>query len=289
MPNADELYGSVLDSVASYAHRAPSYEVAVPSYRRDRAIADRTLATLDRLKVDRDRVTVFVADEPERDAYDTALDGEWRVVVGRPGLYDCRRWYANEYYPTGTPVLHFDDDVDDLLDRGDGKKLVAWDGSIDQLAALGFGMTEGVGARVWGITAVANAFYMADEAVAGLRYICGIVHGTIAGDTVSNPDGPAVSSGADFARSLASYVAYGSVVRLGWVAPKTIYFAPGGMQAELGGKEARARDHASALRQIARRHPGLAKLVQKKSGPNLRLTPKTVLRVPRSSLERALG
>ena len=177
----------------------------------------------------------------------------------------------------------------DALLAKDEKKLVPWGGTIDELARIGFVMAEAVGAHLWGTAAAANPFYMGDVAVAGLRYICGILHGTIAGDPMTNWPGPAVSSGADFERSLRCYRAHGAVVRIDWLCPKTTYFGPGGMQAELGGKAERSLDHARALRRIAAHHSGLARAVRKADGTvNLRLSPKTIVRVPRESIERVL-
>ena len=281
----DELYGDVLTRVAHRARRPTPYQIAVPSYQRADTIARRTLATLERLHVDADRITVFAATAAEAEAYRDACDVS--VVVARPGLFKCRRYYSDVHYPPGTRILNLDDDVDGLWVKAD-TKLVAYVGTLDHLAGIGFAMCEAVGAQLWGFAAAANAFYMADEAVAGLRYICGIAHGTIAGDPVNNPVGRSLSSGQDFERSLTSYRTYGNVVRIGWIAPKTVYFAPGGMQAELGGKDERAADHAARLAEIAHRHPRLARVVQKAGGvPNLRLASKTSVRVPRQSLEHA--
>lgn len=287
MPTADDLYGDALINLAAREH--PPYVVAVPSYERADRIGGRTLATLDRLAVDRDRVTVFVADAAQAEQYEHALAGDWRVAVGCPGLDACRKFYANAHYPAGTRILNIDDDVDDIHAKAD-KKLERWGGTLDQLAAIGWEIAAAVGAQLWGLASAANAFYLHDEAVAGLRYVCGILFGSIAGDSASHDmAAPAVSSGADFERSIRSYLVYGSVVRVDWLAPKTTYFGAGGMQAELGGKDERARDHAAALTAIAGRYPKYARVVMKANGvPNLRLKPSTVLRIGRRSVEGSL-
>lgn len=287
--SADEQYGAVLAQLRAEAADPPDYVVAVPSYRRADTIGHRTLATLERLRVDPQRVTVFTADEGEADTYDRAIGQRWTVAVGRPGLVGCRRYYSNVHYPAGTPILNLDDDVDDLLARTPDNRVAPWQGSLDQLAALGFGACRALGVGLWGVNGYANGLYMHDEAVAGLRYICGIIHGTFAGDRDANPDDEVPMSGEDFARTLRVFTAQGAVLRLDWLAPKTVYFGPGGMRDALGGDEDRARDHASQLRAIALRYPRLVSKVYRKAdgNTNLKLKVVTSLRVPRASMERA--
>lgn len=280
----DELYGDVLDALASAT--VPAYQVAIPSYMRPDECAYRTLATLDRLHVDHDRVTVFVADDHQADAYTEAVGDDWRIVVAKPGLAACRQWYSDEHYPPGTRILNMDDDVLDILARDpDTTKLAPWTGTVDLLATMGWTIADVTRVQLWGISAVENGFYMADEAVIGLRYICGIVHGTRAGDQLNHSE---LSSGADFVRSIRQFRAHG-VLQLRWLTPHTVYFAPGGMQAELGGEAERAADHASRLRVIARTYPKDARLVTKATGPNLRLRAVTHLRIPRATIEGTLN
>ena len=103
-------------------------------------------------------------------------------------------------------------------------------------------------------------------------------------------DRPLVSSGEDFETTLRSFKKYGVVIRLDWLCPKTKYFAPGGMQAELGGSdELRQIEHSKELKNIADRHAGLASCYTKSNGVvNIRL--KTVgvtkIEVPKKLLPR---
>lgn len=263
----------------------PNYQVAIPSYRRAEGV-QKTLGTLDRLAVDRDRVTVWVADGAEAEQYRAALPG-WRVDVSAPGLVASRRAYSAAY-PPRTPLLNFDDDVEDILALTDGK-LAPWNGSIHALASIGFGTCRALGLGLWGVSAAANAFYLDDSLSVGLRYICGILHGTRAGDPdVTTLDRPANSSGEDFETTLRSFRRYNGVARINWLTVKTRYFAPGGMQAELGGKDERNRQHDECLREIAARFQGLATVVTKAGGvTNLKLRTVSRCKVSRSVLEEA--
>lgn len=284
--NTDEVYGAVLTSVR--AHVGCGYAVAIPSYRRAGRIGACTLATLDRLRLDRDRVTVFVADEAEADEYRAALDDAWRVVVACHGQGACRQWYSNNYYPAGTRLLNLDDDLDALLARA-GTRAALWEGTIDDIAAIGFGMSAALGTTLWGTSGFTNALYMHDEAIAGLRFIISVLYGSYAGDQVCAPSDLVVDPAGDSFRVLRAYAAYGSVVRLDWLGPKTTYYAEGGLNGHYGGSEARERAKASQMRRLALQYPQWTRLLTDKGGiTQLKVKSMTMLRVPRASLENAL-
>lgn len=287
MPTTDEQYGAVLTAVARHTHT--DYVIAIPSYRRADRLPSRTLTTLERLGLnERERVTVFV-DEDEADVYRAALDDGWQVAVAPRGLVPTRRFYCHDYYPPGTPIINMDDDIDEVLARTDGGKTIPWQGTLDQLAAMGFGMCDGLGVGLWGICGYNNGLYMHDEAVAGLRYILGAVFGTFGGHTNGLESDDIPESGEDFERSLHYFTHDGAVVRLDWLSQRTTNFAAGGIRARLGGYAERDRDHASKLRAIALRYPKLVGKVYRKADgtTNLRLKDITTLRVPRAALESA--
>lgn len=258
------------------------YRIAIPSYRRPVVCRERTIATLSRLGAAPDRMTVYVADKSDEADYKKALSGTGvSVAVGVPGLLAQRRFY-NTMYPKGTRLLNVDDDLYELKTVTKKGDLVAYPGKLDDIVAHGFTTCESHGARLWGISAFENGFYMKRSTSAGLRYVCGIFHGSYAGDSVlCGADRAVVSSGEDFETTLRSFKKYGVVVRLDWLCPKTKYFAEGGMREELGGTdERRQADHEKELRQIEKRHAGLASCY-KKAGDvvNIRLKTLPVVRV----------
>jgi hypothetical protein len=259
------------------------YQIAIPSYRRHEVCRARTIATLLRLKADPGRMTVYVADDTDFDAYSKELKGLGVTVAkGVPGLLNQRRHY-NLQYPRQTRLINVDDDLYDLKAVTKSGDLVSYDGTLDEIAEHGFSTCESHGARLWGIAAFENGFYMKRSTSTGLRYICGIFHGSYAGDSVMcGPDRPLASSGEDFETTLRSFKKYGVVVRLDWLCPKTKYFAEGGMREELGGSnELRQVEHTRELKHIAARHHGLASCYKKSGGVvNLRLKTLPVTRVP---------
>lgn len=261
----------------------PEYQIAIPSYKRAEICRDATIATLIRYGADLSRVTVWVADDQQADEYRSVLPAEVKIGVAILGKVNAQRYYHSQYAP-GTRLLNLDDDLYDLHQKV-GEKLEPLTCSIDDLVSIGFGVAEKVGAKLWGINAVANGFFLSDSITVGLRYICGNIYGNYAGDEAilgeRITDG---SSGDDYETSLRSFILNGSVVRLDYVCPITKYFAPGGIDAELkdAGISDRQVDHKAALEKIAAAYPDLAKTYTKAGGvTNLRLKTVTQLKIGR--------
>jgi hypothetical protein len=246
-----------------------NYQIAIPSYKRPTRLLTETLAMLKRADCDFRRVTVFVANRSEQHLYKTALEAlqlDLPVVVSEPGLINARVWYNLHHYEQGTPILNLDDDIAGLYVK-DGNALQPYTGSLDRLVEKAFKVCEKTGARLWGINPAANGMFLKPTITVGLRYICGIFHGSYAGDpALCGPDRVRQSSGEDFETTLRSYKLYKGVVRVDGYAPKTKYFAEGGIMAELGGKAERERDHKAQLQHIVDRFPAYSRLYEKSGG-----------------------
>jgi len=276
--------------VEHYRDHPPDYRVVVPSYQRAEACGAMTLTMLEQHDVDPDKVTVFVADDAEAETYREVL-GDWRVVVAALGTGHARR-FISEHYPPGTRLISFDDDVSEIQAKTPDDKLEPWTGTIDHLAALGFGLADAIDARLWGINPTANGLFLSHAATLGERFVCGIMHGSYAGDPATvGPDRSFRSSGEDYVTCLRSLDLYRNVARIEWLAPKTRYFAAGGIQGELGGKPERQADNTAALTEIAEQWPRRVRLVEKAGGvTSLRFrSTRVVAKVPRTPLEEAAG
>jgi hypothetical protein len=258
------------------------YQIAIPSYDRSEICQSKTLAMLEAMGVDADRVTVFVADESQREIYNSRFRGGWRVVAAELGIFKARRFY-HAYYPEGTRILNLDDDIERCLVK-QGSKATGYPGTIDDLAADGFSQCEAAGAKLWGVYPVNNGFFMKDYTVLGLRYVVGAFYGSFAGDHVFLGPRSQQSSGEDYETTLRSFKAYGKIVRLEYLTFKTKYFAEGGIDSELKsyGIMERGGDHARALTDIASRHSHLATIYKKAGGmTNIRLKNVTMAKIPR--------
>jgi hypothetical protein len=260
------------------------YQIVIPSYKRSELLKSKTIALLEYHKVDKEKITVFVANEEEASIYRQALP-DYKIVIAVKGLLDARVFY-NNYFPKDTRLVNLDDDLGELKQRNSADKLEPYTGSFDDLIKLGFSTCEKVGARLWGINPVSNGFFMGDHITVGLRYICGNFHGSYAGDPALTDPNRAnkESSGEDFETTLRSFVRYGSVVRIEYICATTKYFASGGIDAELkdNGIPDRQTDHKAKLYDITARFPDLAS-IRIKAGDitNIRLKSITYHKIPR--------
>ena len=249
-------------------------QVAIPSYKRPATITRKTLPLLDRLGFVHDNITVFVADEAEQAEYRTSLDAAGydrvQVQVTAPGLSQSRNLY-HAHYPVGVQLFSFDDDVQDMLVARQGKLHPVTADEWRQVCDLAWRACRRSGARLWGVYAAANAFYMAPTLSYGLCYIVGACYACInwGDDPARRLTGvdPSDDTGEDHERSMQCYLADGALVRVNWLTVKTNYWTePGGMQ--------ETRTEANTLRrcvQLTRMYPGLCTLRTTKKSADLRL------------------
>jgi hypothetical protein len=253
-----------------------SYVVAIPSYKRAGICRDQTLKLLDKLKVDKSKIFVFVADEAEYVDYRVTLGDEYQIIVGVKGISAQRRFYLN-YFAKDTRVVSLDDDIAELLQK-QGDKLVPYIGTMDELSEQMFALCEAEGARLWGINPVMNAFFMNDYTTVGLRFICANFMGAYAQDWIHcDPERRMTSSGEDHHSTLRAFIKYGAVVRAEYLCPKTKYWAAGGIDAMVKETEgiSRAERHSTELHWVESRYPELAK-VKLKDGLAVSMRLKTI-------------
>lgn len=241
-----------------------TYQVAIPSYHRPRRIAETTLPLLQRGGVDMSRVTVFLTDGEELEAYRPTIEqfGIAAVVGHDIGMAAAANHIAR-HYPVGTRLVRIDDDVSTIVRRVDDKTVTEVE-NIPALFELGF--REALG-TLWCVYPVANPFYMADRVRrSGLWYAEGCLFGYEV--TRGEHELVTVDHGEDYERSLRFFTALGAVTRLdGYSFRSKFWEEPGGMQ------ETRTPENILAgLASIVRRYPNLARLYYNAAGrPNLRL------------------
>lgn len=212
-------------------HPAAEWRIAIDSYRRPHPIASKTLALLERHSIDPDRVTVFVADTAELASYAAALAGTpWasRLVVAVPGMTPARN-FITAWYPPGTPLLHLDDDLDDLVQLAGKSTTPVPD--LTRFIHQGFECCEAAGTALFGVYPTSNPFYMRPKVTTGLRFCIGCCYGTY-----TNPGQPwatiTVPDKDDFERTIKAYLQFGTVIRFDYIAPVTRFAKnPGGQQA----------------------------------------------------------
>ena len=165
-------------------------------------------------------ITVFVASEEEKAAYEASACTDYRpkLVVGVPGINRQRR-FIEEYYPVGTRVVCFDDDVTSL-------KMIQRR-TLLKLFESCFEIADREGCKLWGFSPTSHTLSLKDEAIVGLRYIIGAAFGFTAGHRIDYP----WACAEDFTRSVEHFKRDGRVIRFNGIGINTSYYkTPGGLQ-----------------------------------------------------------
>lgn len=208
-----------------------TYQIAIPSYRRSKTICDKTLAILASHEIDPAKVTVFVADESEASLYKAALQSTpygSNIIVGEPGMGAIRR-FIQKWYPEGTHVMNFDDDLEQILQKESDKKMVPVANLERDVILRGFQACEENGAKLFGVYAAANAMFMKHRIAVGLYYCIGSCWGII--NRHDSDLSVTMDDKEDFERTLQHYVKDGCIVRLDDITCKSKYYTEaGGMQ-----------------------------------------------------------
>jgi hypothetical protein len=208
------------------------YKIAIPSYKRAETIKNKTLTLMSQYNIDPERVTIFVANEQEYDTYHKNLsDTAFRnIVIGEVGMGAIRR-FMQSYYPEGTYLMQFDDDLQQILRKVDDKKFEPIENLEEELIFKGFRACEANNAYLFGIYAAANPMFMKHKISVGLYYCIGSCWGVI--NRHDNSLSVTLDDKEDYERTLQHYVKDGNVVRLDNITVKSKYYTEeGGMQVE---------------------------------------------------------
>ena len=193
-------------------------QIAIPSRRRPEAIWKYTLKYLKETNFPMERVTVFVSDEEDASNY---RDCNVVVAKGTRSLGD-KRQFISDYYPKGTPIISFDDDVSGvfkmvLTEPVEGTRTELTHPcelvkvlDLSELIDEGFSLCEERGLRMWGAAPVANKGFMNPRILTGLKFIMGHFFGFYAGDGIAGRDADPKD---DIYTSLWHYKEFGGTLR----------------------------------------------------------------------------
>lgn len=146
----------------------PDFFVAVPSYRREAVIGEKTLALLARHSIPVDNVYIFVADDAERQRYVAQLGDRWpNIVVGKPTLWRQRN-FITQYFDEGSHVLSLDDDVEEIFRlRGDplngGVLEPLHSGGLMDIVQDAWKKMHRLGIYLWSLNVSDNSYFMNNE------------------------------------------------------------------------------------------------------------------------------
>jgi len=228
---------------------------AIPSYKRETEVSEKTLKTLAQLEVPMEMVTVFVANPEEFSRYREKLPDSVSIVTGELGI-GCQRRFINNFFAEGTRIVSLDDDVSII--RKDGAKITELDEPLIPLVKKAFNLCDSVGLKFWGIPDTNNGFFMKHEWVTGFRGICGAMFGEYA-------QVPEVQSllphSEDLEKAILHYLKFGGILRLNDISVKQKRLADGGVNAHFGGKTERMEVYRNITEELVKRYPELVKMV----------------------------
>jgi len=232
------------------------YHIAIPSYNRSEVIGSKSLATLEKYGIDKDKITIFVVRE-EFIAYKKACPG-YQIVIGVKGLVEQRE-FIEHWFPLDSNILFMDDDISDLFFFSDAKTRQPIS-DLNQFISDGFLKASEIGATLWGIYPVDNAMFASksEEISDGLSYIVGAFYGQKNTMDIRLKTGDGVE---DRERTILRYLRDGKVLRFNKVGLRTKYFAPGGLMSD-----ERQKIHQIASETLVQKYPKLLRLKTRKNG-----------------------
>ena len=228
--------------------------ICIPSYARAEILRDKTLTTLKGLS----NIIVFVANEEERVKYVSVIPRTMytQIVVGLPGLVE-QRHFIQEWCPVDCNIMMIDDDIEGFESLREI--------NVGDLIKYGFERMASCNCKMWGVSPSANRFFLKDTESLNLKYIIGCFYGIrnvrpiielAYGDNQEDKE-----------RTLRTWVRDGRFMRLNWIAPKTKYYAVGGM---LASNPNRKKDTERFTGLLVTEFPQFVKQIAKKDTFDLR-------------------
>ena len=202
-----------------------NYIIAIPSFERSESIAKKTLATLERFNVSKEKIHIFVVEEEYDDYFSRYNDNTegtvgYKIIKGVHGLKQ-QRHFIESYFKEGERIIFIDDDI---MDFDFHEK------TFDDFITEAFNICIDNGCYLFSIYPVWNKFYREKQKymTTDLRFCIGSFYGIInrhSSDlqlTVPN------SMKGDVERTLKYYIKDGIVIRFNQYAFKSKMYSMGG-------------------------------------------------------------
>lgn len=236
------------------------YKIAIPSFNRQKQLLQKTLNSLERYKIPREKIYIFVV----KDEYDTYVDiigSNYNLIIGELGIVNQRNFIAN-YFDEGEYIISLDDDIDDFYElayEADKNKL----SSIKDLNSFfieAFKILQREKLYIWGIYPVCNAFFMYDIVTTDLRFIIGCCFGFIVRKQWELELDLPMETKEDYQQTILYFNKDGGVVRFNGVTIKTKFNAVGGLGTD------RAERNKTAAENLHAMYPEFVTRFQRKNG-----------------------
>lgn len=224
---------------------------AIPTYKRYAEVKEKTLSVLNKYKIPKEDIYVFVANNSEKMLYQDSLGSEYNIIVGVIKLYKQRNFISN-YFKEGEKIVYLDDDITEITELGNKRLNPIKDLKVFVKDAFDECISHKL--FLWGVYPVDNHYFMKKVITKDLRYIVGAFYGVINRHTRELKLW--VEEKEDYLRTLQFFVKDGGVIRYNFIGIKTKYYAKGGMSVNRD----RVAEGFKAVKDIHIRYPKLTKI-----------------------------
>jgi hypothetical protein len=229
--------------------------LAIPTYRRSQSIVVQTLAFLKSEQYPSHLITLFVANEEEKEAYlrDVPENLYHTIVVGVKGLA-AQRNFISGWYEEGQILVQMDDDVSNVKTLGL---------SFLELVRRGVDVLELCGVGLWGVLPNDDGRRLKDSTTLHLTHILGSFFICRNHREFSL----SISQKEDYLRSIWYFKKYGKVARYRGAGIKTSYNSGSGGLIQPG----RQVEMQKEVEWMSKTYPTFCTAIVKKGMPDLRL------------------
>lgn len=282
-PNIIRFQHKTLPAPVPAPHQQ-EYIIVIPTYNRPDIIQVKTLALLNRHKINPQNITLFVANKEQYDIYKEKVPAflYGSIVIGVIGLKNQRN-YIMDYYPEGKQIVQMDDDLDKIVElvvskktiksttrmamqsrrRSTSRKTIKPITDLDAFIRRAFQICKEKGIFLWGVYPLSNSRFMTPKMTTDLRFIVGPMWGIINRHRLDLK--LTIDEKENTERTLQHWVIDHAVLRFNNIGIETRYYKnKGGMQDE--GKN-RKEEALKSVYYLHQKYPNLTKIyLGKKSG-----------------------
>lgn len=242
----------------------------VPSYKRKDVLFNKTLVVLNKYKIDKKDIYVFVANEEQFNEYIEVKNAGYNLIIGEPGLIQARNFIIN-YFEEGQKIFSLDDDVKEIETLDADNKLIPID-NLKTFAEEAFNTLKQHNFQLGGIYAARNSFFMKKSKPISLdlKYIIGACYFFI-NDKELILD-PKYSLCEDYFRNISSYIKYNGLIRFNHITIHTKYYTKeGGLADERKGEiEGKTPEEICKIK-LFDDYPQYVRIVKKKNKTDIAL------------------
>jgi hypothetical protein len=239
------------------------YVICIPSYKRADICNTQTLATLNSLNIDKNRVYVFVANRAEYETYNAVLNKDfyYKIVIGVPGIVQQRLFISREFIQY-KQIVYIDDDIQKIdLSLSEYK-----DHTLHEFIEFAFQLCKKSGSYIWGVYPVYNPYFRKNrpEISTGLNFIIGCFYGVINRPwSLETENRVALCSKEDVERSILYYKNDGIVIRFNRIGFVTKFFNNVG---GLGDFKSRIESSKTEAENLLKAYPEYGRIKTRKNG-----------------------